>query len=166
MISTNIKDLERQLLAYRDAHANPSKTRQIESIFNTIETVINDGLSIDHIVDFLNQHDIKITKNTLKVILYRLRKKTVMPKQNQSISLPKNTTVETTPISKKVKSNSTEINPYDKMMEDYKLCNNPVDKYIALGGIREDIEHKDISTKRNMLMNLKNELRQKHKGIY
>ena len=137
---------------------------------DTIQYVIDDGLSLDHIVSFLNQNDVPVSKNTLKVYLYRIRKE----RGNEPNSKPiktitkENHVTPTLPISSSNSEETTEtqINPYDLMMEKYKQCNNQVDKYIALGGKREDIEEQNISTQRGMVMTLRNQLRQKYKGIY
>ena len=71
----HIEQLKTALLAFSETHSKEaSKAKKIRHLYSTLEHVINEGLSIDLIVDFLNQQDIQITKNNLKVTLYRIRK--------------------------------------------------------------------------------------------
>ena len=166
----NLKKLEQELLAYCEVHSRSSKSRKIRALFDTIQYVIDDGLSLDHIVSFLNQNDVPVSKNTLKVYLYRIRKERGNEPNSKAIKTitKENHVSPTLPISSSNSEETTEtqINPYDLMMEKYKQCNNQVDKYITLGGKREDIEEQNISTQRGMVMTLRNQLRQKYKGIY
>ncbi|HHP0488639.1 TPA: hypothetical protein ACRZ4F_005069 [Vibrio harveyi] len=165
----NLKRLEQELLAYCEVHSRSSKSRKIRALFNTIQYVIDDGLSLDHVVSFLNQNEIPVSKNTLKVYLYRIRKERGNTPNSKPIkTITKENQASPTPTypSNSEESTETKINPYDLMMEKYKQCNNQVDKYIALGGKREDIEEQNISTQRGMVMTLRNQLRQKYKGIY
>lgn len=155
----NIKKLEQELIAYCETHSRVSKSRKIRELFETIQYVINNGLSLDHVVSFLNQHDISVSKNTLKVYLYRIRKERGnLPKSKPNKAILKETNhSQIPPISSSdpVESPSTnkETNPYDLMLEEYMKYKNQVDRYIALGGKREDIEDKNISTQRSMVMN-------------
>ncbi len=166
----NLKKLEQELLAYCEVHSRSSKSRKIRALFDTIQYVIDDGLSLDHIVSFLNQNDVPVSKNTLKVYLYRIRKERDNEPNSKAIkTISKENHVSPTPpifSSNSEETTETQINPYDLMMEKYKQCNNQVDKYVALGGKREDIEEQNISTQRGMVMTLRNQLRQKYKGIY
>ncbi|EIO4564155.1 hypothetical protein LQM11_004807 [Vibrio parahaemolyticus] len=148
----------------------PSKAKIIRDLFTRITEAMDEGITLDMLTDYLHQNDVLITKNSLRNTLYRIRKERGNePNSKQRKTITKENHVSpTSPISS---SNSeelpeSEINPYDLMMEKYKQCNNQVDKYIALGGKREDIEEQNISTQRGMVMTLRNQLRQKYKGIY
>lgn len=136
-----------------------SKKKRVEMLFDEIENAQKDGAKIWHLVQWLNQvHGLDLTEQYLQTALYRIRKE----RRNEPITKPvKPKTEPNNP-----KATTEEMNPYDVIMDKYKQCNNQIDKYIALGGKREDIEEQNISTQRNMVMNLRNKLRQKYKGIY
>ena len=137
-----------------------SKKRQVEALFEEIETAQKDGAKVWQIVSWLNQaHDLNISEKYLNTTLYRIRKERGQVSTRSKVSKEEQALTRSS-------VTETEINPYDLMMEKYKQCDNQVDKYVALGGKREDIEEQNISTQRNMVMTLRNQLRQKHKGIY
>ncbi|MDF4820336.1 hypothetical protein ABK988_22505 [Vibrio parahaemolyticus] len=168
-----IRQLEQELLAYSETHSRSSNSKKIRALFDTIQYVIEDGLSLDHVVSFLNQNDISVSKNTLKVYLYRIRKKrdnnstTKIP--SPEITLTKSEPVISPSSHKNTPSEQSEKqleNTFDQILEKYHQCDNRIDKYVALGGRREDIEDKSITTQKNMVMTLRNKLRQKYKGIY
>ena len=139
-----------------------SKKKRVEMLFDEIENAQQSGAKIWHLVQWLKQaHDLDLTEQYLQTALYRIRKE----RRNEPITKPVKPKIETKELTTD-NPQATTMNPYDVMLEKYKLCNNPVDKYIAMGGKREDIEEQNISIQRNMVMNLKNELRQKYKGIY
>ncbi len=134
--------------------------KRVEMLFDEIENAQKGGAKIWHLVQWLNQvHGLDLTEQYLQTALYRIRKE----RRNEPVK-PKTETKELT--TDNPQATTEEMNPYDVMMEKYKQCNNQIDKYIALGGKREDIEEQNISTQRNMVMNLRNKLRQKYKGIY
>ncbi|HHY0626537.1 TPA: hypothetical protein ACVU5F_004617 [Vibrio parahaemolyticus] len=148
----------------------PSKAKIIRDLFTRITEAMDEGITLDMLTDYLHQNDVLITKNSLRNTLYRIRKERGNePNSKQRKTITKENHVSPTPpisSSNSEEPPESEINPYDLMMEKYKQCNNQVDKYIALGGKREDIEEQNISTQRGMVMTLRNQLRQKYKGIY
>lgn len=166
----SIEKLDAGLQEIIETQGRSSKAKIIRGLFDRITEAMEEGITLDMLVDYLHQNEILITKNSLRNTLYRIRKE----RGNEPNSKPIKTITKenhvspTPPISSSIseKPTETQINPYDLMMEKYKQCNNQVDKYIALGGKREDIEEQNISTQRGMVMTLRNQLRQKYKGIY
>ncbi|EJG1885588.1 hypothetical protein BS049_RS22930 [Vibrio parahaemolyticus] len=148
----------------------PSKAKIIRDLFTRITEAMDEGITLDMLTDYLHQNDVLITKNSLRNTLYRIRKERGNePNSKQRKTITKENHVSPRPPISSSNSEDppeSEINPYDLMMEKYKQCNNQVDKYISLGGKREDIEEENISTQRGMVMTLRNQLRQKYKGIY
>ena len=141
-----------------------SKKKRVEMLFDEIENAQQSGAKIWHLVQWLKQaHDLDLTEQYLQTALYRIRKE----RRNEPITKPVKPKTETKELTtNNPQATTEEMNLYDVMMEKYKQCGNQVDKYIAMGGKREDIEEQNISTQRNMVMNLRNKLRQKYKGIY
>lgn len=166
----SIEKLDAGLQEIIETQGRSSKAKIIRGLFERITEAMEEGITLDMLVDYLRQNEILITKNSLRNTLYRIRKE----RGNEPNSKPIKTITKenhvspTLPISSSNSEETTEtqINPYDLMMEKYKQCDNQVDKYIALGGKREDIEEQNISTQRGMVMTLRNQLRQKYKGIY
>lgn len=166
----SIEKLDVGLQEIIQSQGRSSKAKIIKRLFDRITEAMEEGITLEMIVHYLHQNEIYITKHSLRNTLYRIRKKRGNELNSKSI---KTITKENhdSPIPSISSSSSeeppeTEINPYDLLMEKYKQCNNQVDKYIALGGKREDIEEQNISTQRSMVMTLRNQLRQKYKGIY
>ncbi|EGQ8084058.1 hypothetical protein ABF107_004435 [Vibrio parahaemolyticus] len=153
-----------------ETQGRSSNAKIIRGLFDRITEAMEEGITLDMLVDYLHQNEILITKNSLRNTLYRIRKERGNePNSKPSQTISKENHVSPTPpisSSNSKETTETKINPYDLMMEKYKQCNNQVDKYIALGGKREDIEEQNISTQRGMVMTLRNQLRQKYKGIY
>lgn len=162
----NLKEIENELESYTLTHAQLSKIKAIRKIYHRIEEALDNGLTIHLLCDYLNQKGLEISPNYLYLVLHRIRKERGNTPNSKPIkTITKENQVPTSP-SNSEESTETKINPYDLMMEKYKQCSNQVDKYIALGGKREDIEEQNISTQRGMVMTLRNQLRQKYKGIY
>ena len=168
----NLKEIEHDLESYTQAHAQLSKIKAIRKLYHRLEEALGNGLTIQLLCDYLNQKGLEISPNYLYLVLHRIRKE-----QGNEFNSNKKENIKTEPlINKPINKNqfaitesqkeSTTDNQYDQIMEKYKLCNNQIDKYIALGGKREDIEEQNISTQRSMVMNLRNKLGQKYKGIY
>ena len=168
----SIEKLDAGLQEIIESQGRSSKAKIIRGLFERITEAMEEGITLDMLVDYLRQNDILITKNTLRNTLYRIRKE-------RGHSPPSTTTVQPksqppdggheTPIPEPIPtSQPTPPAPdtYDRLMEQYMACNNPVDRYVALGGKREDIEEKNISTQRSMVSQLRTKLRQKYKGIY
>ncbi|ELJ8688061.1 TPA: hypothetical protein ACMDP5_003420 [Vibrio cholerae] len=147
----------------------PSKRKQIELLFEEIEKAQNKGVKICHILNWLNQSKkLNISQDYLNNTLYRIRKKRNNKsnlKSTKAISKAKTPSI-SSPDPVELPSTNKEANPYDLMLGEYMKCKNQVDRYVALGGKREEIKDKNISTQRSMVMNLRNQLRQKYKGIY
>lgn len=169
----SIEKLDAGLKEIIETQGRSSKAKIIKDLFPRICEAMSEGITLDMLVDFLGQNEVAVTKNTLRNTLYRIRKErnesNELPKQSsnstqiQSSSLPES---EITPPTNQTSSTDEEVNEYDQMMEKYSLLKNQVDKYVLLGGKREDIENKPISTQRSMVSNLRTQLRHKHKGIY
>ncbi|PKF50229.1 hypothetical protein [Enterovibrio nigricans] len=165
----SLKEIENELESYTQANAQLSKIKAIRKLYHRLEEALDNGLTIQLLCDYLNQKGLEISPNYLYLVLHRIRKergnepnskpiKTITKENYAPPILPTSPNSEEPP--------ESEINPYDLMMEKYKQCTNQIDKYVVLGGNREDIEEQNISTQRSMVMNLRNKLRQKHKGIY
>ncbi|MGD6735511.1 hypothetical protein ACP5PY_03650 [Photobacterium leiognathi subsp. mandapamensis] len=148
-----------------------SKSQLIREMFDDIQEARNNNVSLVLLHDAIQQKSgHNLSYNEFKQILYRIRKeKRLNSNKKENI---KTESLINKPINKnqsaitESQKESTTDNQYNQIMEKYKLCNNQIDKYIALGGKREDIEEQNISTQRSMVMNLRNKLRQKYKGIY
>ncbi|MCD9477114.1 hypothetical protein [Photobacterium phosphoreum] len=171
----DIKELENELASFIKSNGKTSKIKTIEALLPLIEQAIKDSITIDMLVDFFHQKGLNITKNYLKTAIQRVRKK------NKKLSLNithKNTNairqeplINNTPNKNELKisttqKESTTDNPYDQMMEKYKLGKSNIERYIALGGKLGDIEEQSISTQRQMVFDLKYDLKVKYKGIY
>ncbi|EGU30971.1 hypothetical protein VII00023_20542 [Vibrio ichthyoenteri ATCC 700023] len=165
-----LNQLKEALLAYSEIHSRKSKSKKIQLLYETIETVIDDGLSIDHVVSFLNQNDIPVTKNTLKVNLYRIRKEQGGKPTNKL-------EIETKPISSSVIStdnnpSSKEVQPetlhgeeeLQKMLDEYYAASGLENRYAVLGGNVKDLEGKSTSDKRQLVTNLKLRITQRIRG--
>ncbi|EGQ8399446.1 hypothetical protein ACV970_004590 [Vibrio parahaemolyticus] len=166
----SLKEIENELESYTQANAQLSKIKAIRKLYHRLEEALDNGLTIQLLCDYLNQKGLEISPNYLYLVLHRIRKERGNESNSKAIKTitKENHAYPTPPISSSISEEPTEtqINPYDLMMEKYKQCDNQVDKYIALGGKREDIEEQNISTQRGMVMTLRNQLRQKYKGIY
>ena len=150
-----------------DTELNQSKRKKIEILFDEIEKAQAKGAKIWHLVQWLKEaHDIAISEKYLHDVLYRIRKK-----KNGS-STEKKSSVDTSSPLEKMGSNTTkQIEPisenyYDALMEKYKQCRSPVERYVALGGNIEDIEDRSSGVQRQMVHDLKYRLRVKYKGLY
>ncbi len=170
----NLKEIENELEAYTLAHGQFSKSDAIRKLYPKLEEALNNGLNVPLLCNYLSQKGLEISPNYLHLVLHRIRKErginskktptqSSTPTQIQNSALPK---PEITPPTNQTSSTDEEVNEYDQMMEEYHLLKNQVDKYVLLGGKREDIENKPISTQRSMVSNLRTQLRHKHKGIY
>ncbi len=169
-LKLSIEKLDAGLQEIIETQGRSSKAKIIRGLFERITEAMEEGITLDMLVDYLRQNEILITKNSLRNTLYRIRKERCNKPNSKPIKTitKENHVSPTLPISSSNSEETTEtqINPYDLMMKKYKQCHNQVDKYIALGGKREDIEEQNISTQRGMVMTLRNQLRQKYKGIY
>ncbi len=166
----SIEKLDAGLQEIIKSQGHPSKAKIIRGLFARITEAMDEGITLDMLTDYLCQNDVLVTKNTLRNTLYRIRKEQgASPKKavpTPEIAVTKSESVVSPSSNENKPPEEPETNAYDLIMEKYQLCDNQIDKYIALGGLREDIEHKSISTQRNMVMTLRNKLRQKYKGIY
>lgn len=147
---SHIEQLKTALLAFSKTNSKASKAKKIRHLYSTLEHVINEGLSIDLIVDFLNQHGIQITKNNLKVTLYRIRKEKGLVKDkgtnylidNNSIINNSDVAIATVPI--KTPYNITSLQEKEKRYHEIKRAISVAitwrEKYIAMGGDHEKIK--------------------------
>ena len=165
----NIKKLEHDIIAYCEVHSRSSKSRKIRALFNTIQYVIDDGLSLDHIVSFLNQNDIVISKNTLKVYLYRIRKeqenKSILNKEremnyNQSPAIYENNVISTS-TKESVSDESEGEKQIKRILDRYYSVNGVKERYVALGGDINDFKGKSISDQRQLVSALKAKITRK-----
>lgn len=171
---TTLKNEYRQLflsLYPTEGERFSSKTQLIREMYDDIEKARQNKVSLVLLHRAIQEKSqLSITYNEFKQILYRIRKEQgTSPKKavpTPEIAVTKNESVVSPSSNENKPPEEPETNAYDLIMEKYQLCDNQIDKYIALGGIREDIEHKSISTQRSMVMTLRNKLRQKYKGIY
>lgn len=166
-----LNQLKEALLAYSEIYSRKSKSKKIQLLYETIETVINDGLSIDHVVSFLNQNDIPVTKNTLKVNLYRIRKeqdgrqnykREIETTQNsQTVISPNN-------IRQPIKEPQPETlhgeEELQKMLDQYYAANGLENRYVVLGGNIKDLDGKSTADKRQLVTNLKLRITQRIRG--
>ena len=149
-----------------------SKIHIIREMFDDIDLARKNGVTLILILDAIKQKSgLNISYEELRSLLYVIRKERGLNSNKNTNAirqepLNKNTPNKNESVISTIQKELTTDNPYDLIMEKYKQCGNQVDKYIALGGKREDIEEQNISTQRSMVMNLRNKLRQKHKGIY
>ncbi|MGR6863441.1 hypothetical protein ACU5EH_25595 [Aliivibrio salmonicida] len=67
----------KDLLSYTRKHQvkSTSKTAIITELYDDINIALNEGASIDNIVDFLNTKNIVLSNDHLRSILYRIKKK-------------------------------------------------------------------------------------------
>ena len=147
----NNEQLKTALLAFSETHSKEaSKAKKIRHLYSTLEHVINEGLSIDLIVDFLNQQDIQITKNNLKVTLYRIRKERGLVKnKGRDYLIENNTIINTadvaiTPAPIKTHHNITSLQEKEKRYHEIKhalsVATTWREKYIIMGGDPEKIK--------------------------
>ena len=168
----NLRDIENELETYTLNHAQFSKINAIRKLYHRIEEALDNGLTTQLLCDYLNQKGLEITPNYLYLVLHRIRKERGHSPPSTTTYQPKSRPPDgghETPIPAPTPtSQPTPPAPdtYDRLMEQYMACDNPVDRYVALGGKREDIEEKNISTQRSMVSQLRTKLRQKYKGIY
>lgn len=152
-----------------------SKRRQIELLFDEIKTAQEKGAKIWHILNWLNQaHKLNINQDYLNNTLYRIKK----ARNNESKLKQESIKIEpliNKPINKskhdetkKENKDKSEYSPenWEKILDKFYAENNPHDRYLALGGKLEDIEGKSLSSKRDMVTQLKHKLERKYKGIY
>lgn len=152
----DLTELEQALIAFSAAKKPPSTARKIREISNTIEHVIADGLSLDLVVSFLNQNGVNISKNTLKVTLYRLRKREGKPQKTLiNNSPPQNITAPISPSSSAVNKNAATLAELTKKMDAFNKAVGWQERYIALGGNIENVRGKPASEQRHMAMYLK-----------
>ncbi|MGL4927162.1 MAG: hypothetical protein ACRC4K_10130 [Plesiomonas shigelloides] len=152
----DLTELEQALIAFSAAKKPPSTARKIREISNTIEHVIADGLSLDLVVSFLNQNGINISKNTLKVTLYRLRKREKKPQKTLINNSPaENITTSVSPQPSVVNKNAVTLAELTKKMDAFNKAVGWQDRFVALGGSIEDIRGKPASEQRQMAMHLK-----------
>lgn len=173
----NLKTIEAELLEFSMANAKPSKVMIIRRLYPTITEVLSQGLSASLLCDFLKQKGLSISTNYLYLVLHRIKKEgeethqeTHQPKEKKTkqsaLENSKITASNTDDHNKTEAAQPISENYYDELLVKYKQCDNQIDKYVVLGGKREDIEEQNISTQRSMVMALRNKLRQKYKGIY
>ncbi|KAB7714819.1 hypothetical protein GBN32_01910 [Plesiomonas shigelloides] len=164
----DISDIEKKLISFSEKHATPSTTKRISKLLTPIENAIADGLTLDLITSFLNQQGIKISKNTLKVILYRLRKRKSPPIKSEQVVLTQHAPIHSTEnklydtkqqrLSPK---EQTEFDDLTRKIESFNAATGWVDRYVALGGDVNDIKDQSESQKRQMTMQLKSSISRK-----
>lgn len=183
---SHIEQLKTALLAFSETHSKASKAKKIRHLYSTLEHVINEGLSIDLIVDFLNQHDIPITKNNLKVTLYRIRKEKGLVKNkgrdyliennslihsnkdvtNHNESFVKYETLPTPIIRNSIEEQKIE---YQTIKKNYAEAKGWHEKYAALGGDINDLKNISPSEQRQacvvLRMNFSKKYSNEVKGI-
>ena len=160
----DLTELEQALIAFSEAEKQPSTARQISKISSTIEHVIADGLNLDLVVSFLNQKGINISKNTLKVTLYRLRKKekNAQKAKEATRQIPSQHPPSETPAAGSVtdiqlRNERTRAELVGKM-EAFNKAVGWQERFLALGGNRDDIIGKPASQQRHMAMHLKSKV--------
>lgn len=159
ILKPSIDLLDAGLKEIIETQGRSSKSKIISGLFERITEAMSEGITLDMLVDYLRQNDILITKNTLRNTLYRIRKKRghkPKTKHHQETITPQ--------IEPVITNDNKQI--YDQLIEQYNQCKNQTDKYIVLGGKREDIEHLPIGKQRDMVMKLRSSLRIKLKGTY
>ncbi len=169
---TTLKNEYRQLflsLYPSEGERFSSKTQLIREMYDDIEKARQNKVSLVLLHRAIQEKSqLSITYNEFKQILYRIRKEQgASPKKaipTPRIAATKNEPV-VSPSSHENKPSEKPEDEFDLILEKYHQCDNQIDKYIALGGKREDIEDKSRSTQRNMVMTLRNKLRQKYRGI-
>ncbi|HFU0229601.1 hypothetical protein L1D19_23480 [Vibrio natriegens] len=164
----SIEKLDAGLQEIIKSQGHPSKAKIIRGLFTRITEAMDEGITLDMLTDYLCQNDVLVTKNTLRNTLYRIRKEQgVSPKK--AVPIPEIRPIKSEPVislsSHENKSLEEPKDEFDFILEKYHQCDNQIDKYIALGGKREDIEDKSRSTQRDMVMTLRNKLRRKYRGI-
>ena len=137
-----------------------SKSQLIRDMFEDIEKAKSNGVklvSLHHVIK--EKSGLSISYNEFKQILYRIRKERghqPKTKQHQETITPH--------VEPVITNDNNQV--YDQLIEQYNQCKNQVDKYIVLGGKREDIEHLPIGKQRDIVMKLRSSLRIKLKGTY
>lgn len=148
-----------------------SKSQLIREMFDDIQEARNNNVSLVLLHDAIQQKSgHNLSYNEFKQIIYRIRKERGLisnKKGNIQTELSTNNPInKSQSATSETQKKSTTDNPYDLMMEKYKLGKSNIERYIALGGKLEDIEEQSISIQRQMVFDLKYDLKAKHKGIY
>lgn len=151
-----------------------SKIHIIREMFDDIDLARKNGVTLILILDAIKQKSgLNISYDELRSLLYVIRKERgLKPNSN------KKENIKTEPLINKpfIESIQTEIKGENKdeytpenwenILDKFYAENNPHDRYLALGGKLEDIEGKSLSSKRDMVTQLKHKLERKYKGIY
>lgn len=145
-----------------ETHRRSPKAKIIRQLYDVITEAMNEGITLDLLVDYLTQQELKITKGYLRNTLYRIRKKRGQIKTPLSLNKGK---ISISDKASNVK-NEEAIDDWERLLSEYGNCSNQIDKYVVLGGNREDIEGKPISTQREMVTMLRTKLRRQYKGTY
>lgn len=160
----DMSEIEKKLISFSEKNAKPSLAQKIDKLLPSIEKAIADGLTLDLLTSFLNQQGIKISKNTLKVTIYRLRKKRAgNQKEKDKVTSQQ---PHTTSTSQSVNLKQRQLSPNEqakfhaltKKIEAFNAATGWVDRYVALGGDINDIKDQSESQKRQMTMKLKSNI--------
>lgn len=152
----DLTELEQALIAFSAAENSPSTARKIREISSTIEHVIADGLSLDLVVSFLNQNGINVSKNTLKVTLYRLRKKEGKPQKSLINNAPPQKEI-ATPTAQLTQAQQLDYQAKIKAFNEVE-CDDWKGKYIALGGNPDELKDLSPAGQRNKVVKLRMKL--------
>lgn len=156
----DISDIENKLIHFSKKYSNQSTTKKISKLLPQIENAISDGLTLDLITSFLNQQGIEVSKNTLKVIIYRLRKK--KHNTHKKNTLPETTQTELTQnkenSQKRSPKEQAEFDELTKKISAFNAASGWQDRYLALGGDIDEIKGRSETEKRHLTMQLKSSI--------
>lgn len=134
-------------------HRPSSKYQKILALFDTIQQATEHRLSIGHIVNLLKQHNISISENTLRVYLYRIRKK----RGSKANEVKRKEEL-------REEQFQTGFEYWKALLKQISYEKEDIERYVLLGGERGDIESKTISEQRMMVTLLKIKLSNKYKS--
>lgn len=164
-LKPSIEKLDAGLQEIIESQGRSSKAKIIRGLFDRITEAMEEGITLDMLVDYLRQNEILITKNSLRNTLYRIRKergnKSTVNKDpeiihTQSPIISKNTVPSSSTSTKESVSEELEgEKQLQSILDRYYSVNGLKERYEALGGDIEDFKGKSISDQRQLVNNLK-----------
>ncbi|WP_045395010.1 hypothetical protein [Vibrio rotiferianus] len=165
----SIEKLDAGLREIIESKGRSSKAKIIRGLFNRITEAMEEGITLDMLVDYLHQNDIAITKNSLRNTLYRIRKeRDGNLKTKTDVDVSESPTFKQAPIISKNEvppsENSTKESTVEELEGEERLqdildrfysVNGLKDRYKVLGGDINDFKGKSISDQRQLVNNLK-----------
>ena len=165
----SIEKLDAGLQEIIESQGRSSKAKIIRGLFDRITEAMEEGITLDMLVDYLRQNEILITKNSLRNTLYRIRKergnKSTVNKEPEIIhtqspvisknTIPPSSTSTSTSTKESVSEELKGEEQLQSILDRYYSVNGLKERYEALGGDIEDFKGKSISDQRQLVNNLK-----------